>query len=136
MLDTNTAKGAKAAALLGDALVVWLTTVRPDGTPQSSPVWFVVDNDEFLIYSLDDTARIRNLRANPRVSLNLDSDEGGDVVVVEGTARFEDGPSSLEVAAYQEKYRTEIPAIGRTPESFAAEYPIVIRVTPQRWRVW
>lgn len=135
MLDPNTPNGAKGQALLEDAYVVWLTTVRPNGQPQSSPVWFVIDDDEFLIYSLSDTARKPNLEANPRVSLNLDSNAGADVVTVEGVARIVEGPPSTEHPAYQEKYRDGIRDIGHTPESFAERYSVALRITPKRWRI-
>ena len=135
MLDRSTPSGAKGAALIEGAYVAWLTTVRANGQPQSSPVWFVIDGDDFLIYSLPDTARTANLDANPRVSLNLDSNAGSDVVVVEGTAKIVDGPRSVDHPGYQEKYREGMPRIGHTPESFADRYSIPIRVTPIRWRI-
>lgn len=135
MLDASTPTGSKGLALIEDAYVVWLTTVRRNGQPQSSPVWFVIDDDEFLIYSLDDTARTANLESNPRVSLNLDSNAGADVVAVEGTARVVDGPPSTEHAEYQDKYRQGIRDIGHTPESFAKRYSVVLRITPKRWRI-
>ena len=69
MLDRSTPSGAKGAALIDDAYVAWLTTVRPNGQPQSSPVWFVIDDQDFLIYSLPDTARTANLATNSMVSL-------------------------------------------------------------------
>jgi PPOX class probable F420-dependent enzyme len=135
MFDRSTPEGAKGASLLDDAYVVWLTTVRPIGQPQASPVWFVVEDDEFLIYSLDDTARTENIATNPRVSLNLDSNAGSDVVTIEGLARVVDGPSSLDHPAYQEKYAAGIGRIGHTPESFADRYSVAIRITPKRWRI-
>jgi len=125
---------AKAAALLEDAVVVWLTTADPSGQPQSSPVWFVLDDGEFLIYSLEDTPRTRNLRTNPLVSLNLDSNEGSDVVIAEGVARIVDGPASNEHLAYQEKYLHHIEHMGYTIDDFAAAYPVPIRIEPVRWR--
>jgi PPOX class probable F420-dependent enzyme len=124
----------KAAALLEEAVVVWLTTVNPSGKPQSSPVWFVIDGGEFLLYSLADTPRVRNLAMNPRVSLNLDSNEGGDVVVAEGLARFVDGPPSTAHAEYQEKYLDRIERMGYTADTFAAAYPVPIRIELTRWR--
>lgn len=135
MIDPTTPEGAKAAALLADATVVWLTTVRADGQPQASPVWFVVDDGDFLVYSIDGTARTRNISRNPLVSLNLDSDAGSDVVTIEATARIVDGPDSLDHPAYQAKYASGIARIGHTPESFAARYRVPIRITPTRWRV-
>ena len=126
--------GTHADALLEDAVVVWLTTVRSDGQPQASPVWFVIDNDEFVIYSRDGTPRARNITANPRVSLNLDSNEGGDVLTIEGVARIVDGPPSPDDTAYQKKYAKRLKQIGYTPETFATGYPVVIRVSPKKWR--
>lgn len=135
MLDRSTPAGAKALDLIEDAVVAWLTTVRPDGQPQSSPVWFVFDGTEFLVYSLADTARVRNIVANPRVALNLDSNEGADVVTLEGVARISDDPPNSEHPAYQAKYRQAILRMGYTPEAFARSYPVPIRITPKRWRV-
>ncbi|MBI5157883.1 MAG: TIGR03667 family PPOX class F420-dependent oxidoreductase [Acidimicrobiia bacterium] len=126
--------GAHADALVGDAVVVWLTTVRSDGQPQASPVWFVLDQGEFLIYNRPGTPRSRNITVNPRVALNLDSNEGGDVLTIEGTARIVEGPASTEHAAYQQKYGAHIRRLGYTPEQFAEAYPVPIRVHPQRWR--
>ena len=125
---------SKAAALLEDALVAWLTTVDGRGRPQSSPVWFVMENGEFLVYSLADTARIRNIRANPLVSVNLDSNEGSDVVIAEGTARIVDGPPSTEHGAYQRKYLRQIEGMGYSAQTFAEAYPTPIRIEPTRWR--
>lgn len=135
MLDRSTPTGAKATALIEDAYVVWLTTVRGDGQPQSSPVWFVIDDDEFLIFSLDGTPRTRNIKANPLVSLNLDSAAGADVVTIEGEARIVDAPRSTEHAGYQAKYLSGIADIGHTPESFADRYSVTLRITPRRWRI-
>jgi PPOX class probable F420-dependent enzyme len=135
MLDPSTPAGSQASALLADAYVVWLTTVRHNGQPQSSPVWFVIDGGEFLVFSLADTARLANIAANPRVSLNLDSNAGADVVTVEGIARVVDAPTSLDHDDYQRKYRKGIARIGHTPESFAERYPVPIRIRPVRWRV-
>ncbi len=126
--------GTHADALVEDAVVVWLTTVRSDGQPQASPVWYVLDGDEFVIYSRAGTPRTRNIAANPRVSLNLDSNEGGDVLTIEGTARIVEGSPSTALADYQRKYGARIRKLGYTPEQFAEGYPVAIRVHPERWR--
>ena len=138
MLDPTTPEGGRAHARLTDEKIAWMTTVRPNGQPQTSPVWFLYDGGEFLVYSKAGTARTANLQANPRVSINLDGNgEGGDVVVVEGTARIDpDAPPSSDVAAYQDKYGPYLERNGWTPEWFAANYPIAIRVMPVRSRVW
>ncbi|MCJ7782275.1 MAG: TIGR03667 family PPOX class F420-dependent oxidoreductase, partial [Acidimicrobiia bacterium] len=115
----------------------WLTTVAADGTPQTSPIWFLWDGDEFLLYSLE-SARVRNLTSKARVSLNLDGNGmGGDIVVVEGTARLDEtAPTAAENSAYLAKYEPVMDENGWTPEWFAGRYSVPIRITPTRYRYW
>jgi len=118
--------------------IIWLTTVRSDGQPQTSPVWFVWDGTSFLIYSMPSSQKVPNIGGNPRVSLNLDGNgTGGGIVSIEGEARIdEDAPPILQVEPYVEKYREMIKAMGAEPEPFAEEYSTPIRVTPTRRRVY
>lgn len=136
-IDKDDAKGANAAARLQYDRVAWMTTVREDGTPQTSPVWFLWDGEAFLVYSLD-SARVRNIEASPRVSLNLDGNGlGGDIVVVEGTAGIDQTlPSAAENDAYLEKYRPVMDDYGWTPEWFAGRYSVPIMITPTKYRYW
>ena len=63
-------KLAHADRRLRTEVILWLTTVRADGQPQSSPVWFVWDGRTFLIYSLP-SQKVPNIRRSPRVSLHM-----------------------------------------------------------------
>lgn len=121
---------------LAGAVVVWLTTVTPEGQPQSSPVWFIVDGEELLVFSRDGTPRVRNIRANPRVAINLDTlDDGEDVVTMEGIARIDDaGAPATETPAFLEKYLSRIKGFGWTAASFARDYPLHLRIRPTRLR--
>jgi PPOX class probable F420-dependent enzyme len=101
-------------------------------------VWFIIEDDEFLIYSKDRTARVRNIEANPRVALNLDGNgEGGAVVTIEGLARIDNAaPAAAAHIAYLDKYRSRMGRNGWTPEWFAEHYPVPIRVAFTRGRAW
>ena len=123
---------------LAREVVMWLTTVRSDGQPQTSPVWFVWDGQSFLIYSIPRSQKVPNIRANPKVSLNLDGDGmGGGIVTIEGEARIDDGaPKAHEVETYADKYRQLIKEMGAEPEPFAKEYSTAIRVIPTRRRIY
>lgn len=133
--DPNTPESAKIAARLRDEVVVWLTTVDTNGTPQPAPVWFLWENDSFLIYSLNTAKRLDHIRRNPRVSLNFDSDNGGDVLVFIGEAEIvADAPTPDRVPAYVQKYGARIARISDAPQTFAARYSVAIRVTPVRMR--
>jgi PPOX class probable F420-dependent enzyme len=137
MLDIGTEQGRAVERRLREEEIIWLTTVRRDGQPQSVPVWFVWDGATFLIYSRPRNQKLRNIRANPRVALNLNSDSTGNAVVrVEGTAEIvAGGPLASDVPALVEKYREAIPRIGMDPAGFARAYSVAIRVHPNRFRV-
>jgi PPOX class probable F420-dependent enzyme len=132
MIDLSGDFGARVARRLDQEIIIWLTTVRADGAPQPSPVWFLWADQELLIYSKPNTPKLRNIGQNPKVSLHFDSDgQGGDIVVIAGAARIdEQAPSALEVDAYVKKYREHIAQIKMTPDSFARAYSTAIRVTP------
>lgn len=136
-IDQRNERGAHASQRLGSDRIGWLTTVAPDGTPQVSPVWFLWDGHEILVYSLD-SPRARNVAEHARVSLNLDGNGlGGDIVIVEGTARIDnETPSAADNPAYLEKYRPVMDDYGWTPEWFAGRYSVPIRITPTRFRYW
>ena len=136
MIDRTTEKGARAAERLAAELILWLTTVSPDGQPQSSAVWFLWEDGEAVVCSRASSPRIRNLEADPRVSLNLNSSpDGGDVVTFEGVARFDGTDLGAATEAYRAKYSREIEAMGWTWDAFRRDYPVVIRIRPTRVRM-
>jgi PPOX class probable F420-dependent enzyme len=138
ILNQDEPAHAAAAARLRTEPVIWLTTVARSGQPQSTPVWFLWEAGEFLIYGLADGPKTRNIGSNPYVSLHLEGNgRGGANVIFEGAARIDPaGPRADAVPAYIEKYREFIDSYGWTPESFATDYPHVIRVSPTRARIW
>jgi PPOX class probable F420-dependent enzyme len=134
VIDERSAFGARAARHLREDVVVWLTTVTPQGAPVPRPVWFVWDGeDEVLVFSLDGP-RVANLKHNPRVTLNFPGDgRGGDIVVLSGRATVEpDAAKADEVPAYVDKYADHIAGIGHTPASFAENYRVPLRVRLSR----
>lgn len=66
-----------------------LTTFRRNGTPVSTPVWFVIDGDHLLVYTGSATGKAKRLRHTSRV-LVAPSDARGNPKgeEVEATARF------------------------------------------------
>lgn len=129
---------AAAADRLQAEPIIWLTSVAPFGQPQSTPVWFLWESGEFLIYGLASGPKVRNIQSNPRVGLHLEGNgRGGANVIFEGAARVDpDGPMADAVPAYISKYREFIDSYGWTPQGFARDYPHLIRVSPTRARVW
>ena len=136
-LDPSTAAGGRALERLATEKIGWLVTVDPDGQPYASAVWFLWDDGELLVFSGKRAMRNGNLESNPRVAFHLHTDAGGgDVVTMEGTARFvPDEPPSSANQAYTAKYRAMIEGYGWDGAYFDREYPVAIRIAPTRWRV-
>jgi PPOX class probable F420-dependent enzyme len=136
MLNLETELGAQTLQRLRDEQIIWLTTVRADGTPQPSPVWFLWDGSTFLIYSRPNTPKLRNISANPHIALNLNSDEyGGNILVLTGEAVIDQQARSADqVAEYIAKYDASIKGIGMNRASFAQAYSVAVRVTPTHAR--
>ena len=130
MIDESTELGALVARHLRGDRVAWLTTVTPGGAPVPSPVWFWWDGgDSVFVFSLPDTARTRNIEANPKVSLNFEGDgAGGDIVILSGRATIEQGPPANLVAPYVKKYGWGFERQRVTPQQFAQRYSVPIRI--------
>ena len=135
-IDTETPFGERAERRLREERVAWLVTTSDDGTPQPVPVWFLWDGQaSFLIYSRPDTAKLRNIAERPRVCLHLDGNgEGGDIVVVLGAAAVSNDAPAHGLPAYVEKYAAFIARNSWTPESFAADYSVPLRIQATRLR--
>lgn len=55
--------------LLGAPYCPVLATVMPDGSPQTTPVWCMLDGDRVQINTMSRFRKAKNMRANPRVTL-------------------------------------------------------------------
>jgi PPOX class probable F420-dependent enzyme len=122
-------------ARLRSNLMAWLTTVRPDGQPDSVPVWFLVRDDEtVLVYSQPGKMKLRNISENPKVSLGLDvTDIGRDVIRIDGTAEHvDDVPPADRQPQYAVKYAERIGALFGTPRQFAESFSEAVIITPSR----
>jgi PPOX class probable F420-dependent enzyme len=121
---------------LQQAYYLWFTTVRNDGTPQPTPVWFLWENGTFLIYTGRDTQKLRNIQTNPRVALSYsDNNKADSYAVLTGEAIVDtDSPPVDQHPDYLRKYAEGIAGLGMTSESFAEQFSVALRVTPVRVR--
>lgn len=68
-----------------------LATIKPsDGRPQLSNVGYALLDGAIRVSVTTDRAKTANLRADPRVSLHVSSEDFWDYVVAEGDARLSD----------------------------------------------
>lgn len=129
--------GERVARRLREEIVIWLTTVAADGTPQPNPVWFLWDGaSSLLVYNRADAVRLRHVARRPNVSLNLDGNgKGGDIVVLAGTAQRDDSVAPPDANDdYLGKYRADMERVSGSVEEFAAQYPVPLRIEIRRIR--
>jgi hypothetical protein len=94
----------EVARRLAVARSYWLGSTTPSGAPHAAPVWEVVTGGTLYLYSERSTVKARNLAADPRVVIHLESAE--DVLIVRGTAEDLGTPAMVPsvVAALAAKY--------------------------------
>jgi len=134
MIDLKSKLGSRVAKRLQEDRILWLTTVDRDGTPQPNPVWFHWDGKTIHVRTQPDSHKLKNIARKPKVSMNFQANkDGGDVAVLTGEATIDRNPPAPD-PKYIEKYRAQIPQIGHTPESLAASYNVLLRITPKKLR--
>jgi len=107
LVPDNTLSWPEVAARLAAARNYWLCTTTPSGAPHAAPVWGVVTGQVLYLYSERRTVKARNLAADPRIAVHLES--GEDVLIVRGTAEGLGTPAQVPgvVAALSAEYTGE-----------------------------
>ena len=124
--------------LLATEPIVWLSTVRPDGTPHLVPIWFSWDGERLFVASKPEARKVRNLRRNPRLMLALgEPDDDFDVGLVEAEAELP-GATTVELlpAGHFDKYRDRMAAIGLDEATYVRDYSQPILIRPTRFLPW
>jgi PPOX class probable F420-dependent enzyme len=138
VFDSGSESDTHALERLAGDMIGWLTTVTPEGQPQTFPIWFLWEAGEALIYSDRRAKRNANIAANPRVTLHLnDNGRGGDVVVIEGVARVDGAtPPPDRYPPYLAKYGAWIAEYLTSAEEMATIYNVPLRISPTRGRAF
>jgi PPOX class probable F420-dependent enzyme len=66
-----------------------LAVIRADGQPHVTPIWFVLDGDDFILNTGETTVKGRAMRRDPRVSLCVDDQQPPfSFVIIHGAAEL------------------------------------------------
>ena len=97
-----------SSALSNKEKYVSLVTFRRDGTAVATAVWFATMGDEFGVITETNVGKVKRIRNNPIVTLQLCDLKGAvntDAPVLAGTARLVTGSEALAVRkAIAKKY--------------------------------
>lgn len=139
MIDLTSNFGQAVNQHLENEYVIWLTTVDSNLAPQPRPVWFIWEDESFLIFSQAKAHKVAQIKKNSNVALHFNTDETGDkhVIVFIGEASIEpNSPPAHNVPEYFEKYKEGISNLDMTPEGFSDEYSVAIRIRLTEIRGW
>jgi PPOX class probable F420-dependent enzyme len=84
--------------LFGGGHVVHLATLRPDGSPQSRPLWTIVHDGNVVFFTQPTSPKARDVTRDPRIALSVTDKtnsyrsawlRGRVVEVIEGDAALE-----------------------------------------------
>ena len=127
--------GRHVLGRLEHELIIWLTTVSKDGTPQPNPVWFLWDGETCLIFTQPESAKVQNIKRSPKVSLHFEGASSGedDVVVLIGEAVVNEDPIPIP-QEYRVKYEQALKKINFTWEKMETEYSAAITIHLNKYR--
>jgi hypothetical protein len=100
---------------LRTARTYWITTVGPDNTPHARPINAVWVDGALCFGGSAGTRWVRNLRENPRTSVNLAGED--EVVILEGTVEWVGEPEHPIVGPAQAATQA------KHPEAYGGEEP-------------
>jgi PPOX class probable F420-dependent enzyme len=111
-----------------------LATVSADGAPHVVPVCPVLDGEEVVFLVMSGTAKLRNLRGEPRVALVIDDyREDWDAnagLLIQGSARFLEGADWERARGLLNDKFTQYPTM------WPIERDPIVAVEPERVVSW
>jgi PPOX class probable F420-dependent enzyme len=106
-----------------------VTTLAPDGSPQSTVVWVDVDDEGISINTAHGRVKPRNLKHDPRLSLVVvDPDDAYRWFKVMGTGTLVDEGADEQIDRLSMKYTGRDVYASRQP----GEQRVTVRITPTR----
>ena len=132
-------------AFLTELRIGRLATMREDGWPHVTPIWYVWDGGRFVLTLGKSRLHLKNIARDPHVTLCVDEDprttdltKSPRAVVCYGLGRLVDEDADVReiTAKVEERY---LPAEVRGPELDELlwfEGRVGVEITPQRWLAW
>jgi PPOX class probable F420-dependent enzyme len=126
----DVAAQAAARVLTGPHLSI-LSTINPDGSPQTSVIFVKPDGDDVLFSTIRGRRKTANMARNPRVSLLVHSLPGAEgeitYAAMSGTVELTDDPDGAFHLVMYGMHRG-----GATPPAEPGAQRLIVRLRPQR----
>lgn len=117
-------------ATLNKPVLVHLTTLMPDGSPQASPVWVDLDGDAIVVNSAQGRVKDKNMRRDPRVAISaVDPENPYKAIMIRGrVAKISTDGAEAHIDRMAKKYLGKDKYPFRKPN----EVRVIYRIEPQQ----
>lgn len=107
-----------------------LATINEDGTPQVTPVWVDVEGDQIVVNTAEGRNKVRNIRRDPRVALEVvDQENPYKTVSVQGrVVEMSKEGADEHIDSMAKKYLGKDKYPFRQP----GEERIILRIEPEK----
>ncbi|WP_188195380.1 PPOX class F420-dependent oxidoreductase [Nonomuraea sp. SYSU D8015] len=117
----------EARKLLDAPNFATVTSLNPDGGPQSTVVWVRTDGDDVIFSTAKGRRKPRNFERDPRASLLvIDPDDPYRYVEVRGHVTMTPDPEGALIEELSQKYR------GQSWEDKPGTERLIVRIRPDR----
>ena len=135
---------AEQDELIGDARILQVASIGPDGRPHLVPMWFVRDDEGLLAFTTYGRAqKVKNLERDPRITVLAETGTGYNELrglSIDGTAEIVNDPHvtarvlQLVGARYGDRPRPDAdPNLEPPPPAYKR---VTVRIHPERVRSW
>jgi PPOX class probable F420-dependent enzyme len=121
----------KQAKLFLDKNLGAVATIRKDGTPHVTPVWVDYDGEDVLFNTAAPRAKWKNLKRDPRVTVEVHSlEDPYEYVMVSGTAELDEDEEAAN--KHIDKMSLKYRGIPKYQNHNPGERRVIVRVKPER----
>jgi PPOX class probable F420-dependent enzyme len=123
----------RLAKFLRPARIAVLATVGSDGTPQVTPVWYGYEDGRLTVAANENSAKVRNLRRDPRLSVCVyEGERGAEYAALYGRADLAHGDGVWpQVRSIVERYESP-ENVDEYMRELMAERFAIITLAPER----
>jgi hypothetical protein len=125
---------AEIATRLAPARNYWLGTTTASRAPHVAPVWGVVVDGQFYMYSERRTAKAENIVRDPRIVVHLESAE--HVVIVYGRMIDMGRPMDVPAVVSALKVKYDAPGDDQYLPSADEDFDVLYLLQPERALLW
>jgi PPOX class probable F420-dependent enzyme len=122
-------------AFLARPLIARIATVRPNGSPQLVPMWFLYEDGVMYMSTRTYAAKVKHLKKNPRVAVVVDemvAPMKNKVVMIEGTVDvLTTGVKETTTKIYHKYVGVEGSASPQAQQSINTPR-VILKITPKK----